>query len=193
MLDRIRFAKLMLGLGEIYDKQITEFVADVYYEILEGYEYEILEDAVKKVISSHKFNSLPKPADILEFLEGTRDDKALVAWLQVMEAVQKGGYYTSIEFADSIIAPCVLELGGWQWFCTTQKDELPFIQKRFMDLYRLFLKQGVQGNIRLIGFIEARNNQSGHLKDIPEPIRIGFDEKTIKKLEDKSSSAPVKI
>lgn len=187
MLDKIGFAKLMLILGEIYDKQITEFVADIYYDILKDYDYLVVESAIKKVISSHKYNTLPKPADILEYLEGTRDDKALVAWLQVMEAVQKGGYYASIEFADPIIAHSINELGGWQWFCCTQKDELPFIQKRFMDLYRLFLKRGVKDNLRLIGFIEARNNQLGNFKDIPEPIRIGID---IKELEDKSLPPP---
>jgi hypothetical protein len=96
-----------------------------------------------------------------------------------MEAVQKGGYYASIEFADPIITYAINELGGWQWFCCTQKDELPFIQKRFMDLYRLFLKRGVQSSIRLIGFIEGRNNQLGHFKDIPEPIRIGFIEQKL--------------
>src|SRR3990167_2852773 len=177
MLDKIKFAQIMLMLGEIYDKQITEVVADMYYEILRDFEYGGVADAVKKVIASHKYSTLPKPAQILEYLEGTHDDKALTAWYQVMEAVKKGGYHASIEFADPLISYIVNELGGWMWFCCTQKEELPFIQKRFEDLYRLFLKRQIQPiNQRLIGFYEAQNIQSG--KEITPPIRIGFAEIT---------------
>lgn len=176
MLNKERFIELMSGLSQLYDKELSQFALDIYYDIFKDYEYPQIEKAVKQVISNNKYNSIPKPAEILEFLEGTRDDKALVAWLQVMEAVQKGGYYASIEFADLIIAHVVNELGGWQWFCCTQRDDLPFIQKRFMDLYRLFLKRGVANNIRLVGFIECRNNERGHLESIPESIKIGFAE-----------------
>src|SRR3990167_9787858 len=173
VLDKIKFAKIMIGLGEIYDKQITEFVADIYYEILKDFDYLKIEIAIRKVISTHKYNTLPKPADILEFLQGANSDKSLIAWYQVLESVKKGGYHASIEFADPIIPHCVNELGGWMWFCCTQKDELPFIQKRFEDLYRLFLKQETLiKNVRLIGFHEARNTQKG--KGVVPPIRIGF-------------------
>lgn len=176
MLDRIKFADLMAGLFDMYGKVPSEFIFNTYYEIFKDYDFEALSNAVTKCLKNKVYNSVPKPAEIIEFLEGTRDDKALIAWLQVMEAVQKGGYYASIEFADPLIAHCVNELGGWQWLCCQQKDDLPFIEKRFMDLYRLFMKRGVKGNVRLIGFIEARNNEQGYLEAIPEPIRIGFTE-----------------
>lgn len=182
MLNRISFCEIMTGVAGMLQLTLTEFMLDTYFEIFQNYSIEQFKKAVLDVLKTSKYHTFPKPAEILEFLEGTRDDKALMAWLQVMEAVQKGGYYASIEFVDPIIGHCVLELGGWQWFCCTQKDELPFIEKRFMDLYRLFLKRGIQGNIRLIGFIEAANNQKGNLKDIPEPIRIGFLDEP-KKLE----------
>lgn len=174
MLDKEKFVNCLTGVCDLYGKVPSEFIFDTYYAIFKDYDYEVFENAVRRCLKERVYNNIPKPAEILGFLEGTRDDKALMAWLQVMEAVQKGGYYASIEFADSIIAHCVLELGGWTWLCSTQKDELPFIEKRFMDLYRLFLKRGVQENIRLIGFIEAMNNQKGNLRDIPEPIKIGF-------------------
>lgn len=183
MLNRINFCEIMTGIAGMLQVTLTEFMLETYFEIFQDYQDEQFKKAVLDVLKTSKYHTFPKPAEILEFLEGTRDDKALMAWLKVMEAVQKGGYYASIEFADPIIAHAVNELGGWQWFCCTQKDELPFIQKRFMDLYRLLLKRGVQDNIRLIGFIEAQNNQLGYLKDIPKPIRIGFE---MKELEDKS-------
>jgi len=179
MLNKEKFVSALTGLCDLYAKVPSEFIFSSYYEIFKNYTNDEFDRAITKCLKERVYSTLPKPAEILEFLEGTRDDKALVAWLQVMEAVKKGGYYTSIEFADPIIAHCVNELGGWQFFCSSQKDELPFIQKRFMDLYRLFLKRGVEDNVRLIGFIEARNNQLGHTKDIPEPIRIGFNEQKL--------------
>lgn len=182
MLDREKFVKLMTGLCELFNKTPSEFIYDVYYDVLKNYSYEQVNAAVMNCIKAYKYNLLPKPAEIIEFLEGSKDDKALMAWLQIKEAIIKGGYYASIEFADPIIAHCINGLGGWQWFCCQQKDEMPFIEKRFMDLYRLFLKRGVVGNVRLIGFIEARNTQTGYLKDILEPIRIGFEKEEAKQL-----------
>jgi hypothetical protein len=177
MLNRIKFCEIMTGVAGMLQVTLTEFMLDTYFEMFQNYSDEQFKKAIFEVLKTSKYHTFPKPAEILEFLEGTRDDKALVAWLQVMEAVQKGGYYTSIEFADAITPEVIDQLGGWAWFCCTQKDELPFIQKRFMDLYRLYLKREISlPNRRLIGFIEARNNQKGYLKDIPEPIKIGFVE-----------------
>jgi len=182
MLDKSKFVSLMTGLCELFNKVPSQFIYDVYYETLKNYDFEQVNKAVMDCIRVYKYNLLPKPAEILEFLEGTRDDKALGAWLQVKEAIIKGGYYASIEFSDPLIAPAINELGGWAWLCCSQKDELQFIEKRFMDLYRLFLKRGVQGNPWLIGFIEARNNQLGHFDHIPEPIKIGFEIEKVKLL-----------
>jgi hypothetical protein len=183
MLDKAKFADLMTGLFDMYSKVPSQFIFDTYYEIFKDYDFEAFSLAVRKCLKEKVYNSVPKPAEILEFLEGTRDDKALVGWLQLMEAVEKGGYYTSIEFADPVIPHAVNELGGWQWFCSQPKDELPFIQKRFMDLYRLFLKREISGSGRLIGWTEAQNNIKGYLKDAPPALRIGFEIKSVKELE----------
>lgn len=185
MLDKIIFSHLLVGLGEVFDRQITEVITDIYYEALKDFSTEQVKSAVYKCIKNHKYATLPKPADILEFLEGTREDKALVAWLQLKEAVQKGGYYASIEFYDPIITHVVNEIGGWQAFCSSKIEDLPFIQKRFTDYYRILLNRGVDKNIRLIGFIEARNNEKGLAENIPETIQIGFE---VKQLEAKQEN-----
>lgn len=176
MLDKTKFSKCMLGLGELYDKQITEFVADMYYEVFKDYDYEQFNKAVMKCIRTHKYNTLPKPADILEFLEGSAQDKSLIAWLKAKEAVRKGGYIATIVFDDPIISHCLNELGGWQWFCNVQIDELPFVEKRFRDLYNTLSKKENIRPVRLVGFIESKNRELNYSDSIPEPTKIGFKE-----------------
>jgi hypothetical protein len=178
MLDKNEFVKVMTGMCELFNTTPSDFIFDAYYAIFKDYELDQFKSAVNSVMRTHVYNTLPKPAVIIEFLDGTKDDKALGAWLQVKEAVNKGGYYASIEFADPIISHCLNELGGWMWFCSQQITELPFIEKRFMDLYRLFLKRGPQENVRLMGYIETTNRQKG-LDNVPEPVRIGFDKRVM--------------
>lgn len=181
MLNKEQFVETMTGLCDMYGKVPSEFILDTYYSIFQNYDNKSFNTAIEKCLQNRVYNNLPKPAEILEYLEGTRDDKALVAWLQLKEAVVKGGYYASIEFADPIIANVVNDMGGWTWFCNQEKDDLPFIEKRFMDLYRLLLKRGVKDNPRLVGFIEATNKEKG-ITHIHLPIRIGFCDE-IKQIE----------
>jgi len=171
MLDKNKFLHLMTGLGELYNQKITETLLEIYYKILSNYDYQELENAVNKVIRIHKYSNLPKPAEILEYLEGSQDDKALKAWLDVKEALKKGGYYNTIKFTDPIIPKCINDFGGWMEFCSLPEEEQPFIQKRFMDLYRLFLKRGEKDDKPLQGYIENHNKNLG--ERIPEPLVIG--------------------
>jgi hypothetical protein len=176
MLNRSEFIKIITGLADMFNKQISEFMLDIYYEALKDYSVDQVQRAVLSCLKNYKYSTLPKPSDILEYLEGTKDDRALVAWIQAKEAVQKGGYYASVVFKDSIIAHCIKELGGWQDFCCAKIEDLPFIEKRFMDLYRLFEKREIKENIKLVGYTELLNGNKGFLDKIPEPIKIGFIE-----------------
>ena len=187
MLEKSRFLELMTGLSQLYDKDLSPFALDIYYDILKDYEYPRLEKAVKQVIANNKYNCIPKPAEILEYLVGTRDDKALSAWLQAHNAAIAVGHWQSVEFKDPIISHCLNELGGWIAFCSAQIEELPFIEKRFMNLYNLFLKREVKEPMKLVGFVELKNFEKGYFTDIPEPIKIGFTE------EQKQLEHPLKI
>jgi len=172
--------KVLYVFGELYDKKITEGIAEIYYDIFKNYSVDEFKTAAYKVIKSHVYNSLPKPASILEFLEGTSDDKALMAWSLAQDAVVKVGYYDSPKVEDPIISNCIVELGGWQEFCSVKTSELPFVEKRFTDLYRLFLKRGC-GMLELVGFHNAGNKLKGYKENIKPPILIGG--KSVKELK----------
>ena len=176
MLDKERFIQVLSGLCDLYGKSASEFIFNTYYEIFKDYTNEALEGAIKKCLRERVYSTLPKPAEILEFLEGTRDDKALIAWLQAKGAASKVGHWHSVEFKDPLISHCLQELGGWIGFCSAQIDELPFIEKRFMNLYNLFLKRETKEPVKLIGYVELKNFELGYSKDIPKPTKIGFEE-----------------
>lgn len=179
MLDKHKFIKLMTGLCDLYNHTPSEFTYDMYYNIFKDFDYFEIEAATRDCIMQHKYNTLPKPAEILEFLTGTSNDKALRAWMQVLKAIKDVGYYKSVEFSDPAISQCVQHLGGWMWLCSQEIKEMPFVEKRFLESYRTIIKRGDSIGHRLIGFIEAKNRAKGYLQDIPKPVRIGFNQKQI--------------
>lgn len=180
MLDKSKFVDLLTGLCEIFNKQPSKTIFNVYYEIFKDYSEQRIKNAVVACLKTHKYNTLPKPAELLEFLEESKEDKALRAWLYVIEAMSKGDYYWSIEFKDKIIHHCVEDLGGWMALCDYNKNELPFLEKRFLNLYRIYSKRELVKHPRLIGFIEAKNRERGFEKHIPKPIQIGYELETLK-------------
>ncbi len=176
-MQRNEFLTIMAGLTEMYNdkKDLSKPVLNIYYEIFKNYDIKLFSKAVSEVIKIHKFSVMPTPAEILSFLENNPEEKSLIAWNKVLEAKYKVGYYDSVVFDDKLIHNCIKDLGGWMWFCEQYEKNLPFIEKRFRELYNVYLKRGSKNNIeRLIGFIEADNTKKGFINNVPEPIKIGF-------------------
>ena len=69
-MNKQQFVKIIVGLCEMYDREATEFVINTYYEIFKSYELGRFSNAVTECIKTHKYNSLPKPAEILDKLNG---------------------------------------------------------------------------------------------------------------------------
>ena len=183
MLNRTEFLNIITGISDMFNKPISEFMLDVYYEALKDYSEGQVKKAVFTCLKNYKYATLPKPADILEYLEGTRDDKALIAWLKAKEAVRKGGYIANIEFDDPVISHVLTELGGWAWFCNVLIDELCFVEKRFKDLYNTLSKREITTPIKITGFIENTNQETGFSKAESPSVKIGFKE-DVKQIEE---------
>lgn len=173
----------MTGMCEIFNKKPSEFIFNTYYEIFKNFTDEQFNHAVTQCVREHKYNTLPKPADILEFVEGTRHDRAWMAWLQAKDAVKIAGYYNTVVFKDPIISNCIERLGGWMEFNRVEIKELPHIERRFLDLYRTLSKRELP-EVPMIGYIDSVNINKGY--DHSESVKIGFSgQKTVKKIQKK--------
>jgi len=158
----------------------------VFWQFLKDIPDQTFKTAINGIINNIKdmYPNTNIIALIKEYSEGNKDDKAMIAWQQAKQAVKEVGYYQSPDFKDPIISHCIKHIGGWMEFCSVQIKELPFIEKRFMDAYRLFHKREVKKPLGLLGFHAQNNHKEGHLDDIPEPIQIGYDDDTLV-IEDK--------
>jgi len=171
-MKKSELAIILLPVGELYDKKISESLLGIYYEIFKNYSIADFKNAIERLMKSYKFNSIPKPADILEYLEGSVDDKARKAWILAQKGVEDIGHIGSVKFNDPIISNVIVALGGWQNFCLTLTEDLPFLEKRFIDYYKMFEKRGDCEPLELIGFLDSSNRLKGYFERIKPAFLI---------------------
>ena len=72
---------MMVGIGEIYRATISKFLTDIYWKSLKHFEWQ----DVERALNAHIYNPdcgqfFPKPADVVRFIEGSGETRALQAW-----------------------------------------------------------------------------------------------------------------
>ena len=111
--DVTNFSEIMIGVGEIYCKEINKSMIRLYWKILSRFDY----IDVAKAFNSHIENPdsgqfFPKPADIVKFIDGTGQTRGLEAWSKLDYAIRTVGPYSSVVFDDAIIHAVVTDMCG---------------------------------------------------------------------------------
>lgn len=186
-MNKIEFRDIFALLCETYGKEPTKVLMSAYYMVLEDLTVEEFKSAIKSILVSRKYNSMPLPADILECVNGSADDNALIALKVLENEMARSGAYNSVCFKDRNIMTAVSNMGGWIGLCRTTDDEWKFKKKEFLDLYKALSKSPNRLNevAYLKGLNEHNNRNNGFDDDADnEDVKlIGFDEvknKTVK-------------
>lgn len=137
--DTDSFYELIAATGEMYGRNLSKAVVNIYWESLNRFE---LCD-VQRALKAHTDNAeagqfMPKPADVIKFLEGTGADKALEAWSKVDKAIRHVGSYESVSFDDKLIHAAIDGMGGWVRLCSTTMSDMPFKANEFQKRYQSF-------------------------------------------------------
>lgn len=141
--DRSQFFKILGGVYDFYGRDLSAFAGQVWWDACKTFALE----QVSKAFSAHLMDAehgrfLPKPADLVRVLQGTRTDRGLMAWAKVFDAIQRVGAYRSVCFDDGLIHAAIEDMGGWVTLCRSTTDELPFLQKRFCDTFKAYTTRG---------------------------------------------------
>jgi hypothetical protein len=180
MQDHKRFASNMNGLAEIFGTELSELKLSFYAKVLERFTDEQVEKAVMMATQTLEF--FPKPVQLIELIEGKSQDRAVMAWDVLLNAIRRHGSYQSVLFADPKITKTVELMGGWLQACSMTEDETKWRMADFLKIY-----QGIAGDPEhkaLMGRYEQDNRMRGFLDRIPEPDRIGFDKPELLLIKD---------
>lgn len=191
--DLAKFSAMLQSIGEIYGKSISEILTDLYWRSLKCFEFNDLKRAFEAHIYSPDGGQFfPKPADIVRFIEGSGETKAMQAWAKVYKAISKVGAYQSLAFDDPLIHAVLDDMGGWVKLCATLINELPFKALEFQKRYMAFVDKPPDRYPKYCGgFIEAINAKDGHQVK-PQVLFIG-DLKKAKQVFYNGSNTPLLV
>ena len=172
--DKAEFKILMVGVGELYNKEITKPLMRIYFSSLTNYSLVDVERGISAHTMDAKHGSFfPKPADIVRHLqtgEISAENKAELAWAQVMREIRVTGSYGSLKLDDKQALASVKALGSWKQLCASTVDEMTWKKKEFMSMYETYektplemLPSSLPGRIALV---EHKREQSESMKNI---------------------------
>jgi hypothetical protein len=176
------------GMHKYYGQSLDSFSAQAWVDM----SHEFGEDAVKAACLAHIRTPvdgkwLPKLADIIGKLSGGAKSQGQQAWSKFISAVRHYGIYSSVCFDDPAIHIVARDMGGWTSFGSKTDDELPFVERDFVDRYKAVVSTlgGVKDwPSKLIGLIEAENHANGRHTDEryldPGLVLIGKQDEALK-------------
>jgi hypothetical protein len=158
------FKAPFMGMCELYDKTPSEAVMSIYYEAVKHLDKKTWNQAVHAVISTNKYPSLPKPAEILEAtgMNADEDAEGMLAIEKIKQAIREHGPYQSVVFDDPVIHMLIDRHDkGWPGLCELTQDEHKWLFKDWTKLYKAYLRRPVSHSKRLMGVTERDNTPSG--------------------------------
>ena len=170
--DRPAFAKMMVALGEYYEREISDGLISMYWQGLEHYDIFSVREALNRHMQNPDSGQwMPKIADIAKMLAGTSQDSALQAWAKVDKAVRHVGTYSDVAFDDPLIHRVIHDMGGWIALGMKRDDEWPFVAREFENRYRGHRMRSERPEYPgvLIGLTNAHNMKAGFQQ---EPARL---------------------
>ena len=141
--DLPEFARLLKLLGDVYRYAITEELGDAFWQIFKKYDLKEIEQAIYYHMSTpsgqqHDCARMPQPGDIIAWIEGTPEAKALAAWSKVEKTIRRIGRYDSVMFDDPVIHQVIYDMGGWTNLCNTRIKILVIVRTNFKNVIKSF-------------------------------------------------------
>lgn len=164
------FGALFKDLAAAYPSmKVSERQVRVYAMAMTDLTPEQVRTAMGRAILECRF--FPAVAELRGMVSATADDRAVLAWASLREAVAKVGIYESIEIEDACAAEALtVASGSWTHFCELEEGPALMVTRQtFLAAYRDAVRRHrLDAPVRLPGLCEA----SGQY-DPSKPVWVG--------------------
>lgn len=144
--DKAAFRDMMMAAGEVYGREITKPLLQVYFAALSQCGIEQVQGAMMAHMQNPDSGQFfPKPADFIRQMSGTSkqqeaaiEDKASMAWACIERDIRRIGSYGTLKMDDKQALAAVKAIGGWQSLCQTETSKMEWKRKEFIRMYETF-------------------------------------------------------
>jgi hypothetical protein len=146
--DRTRFATLMEAFGHAHRAPVTAETAELYFRLLRDLPIDALEATLAPWSRTHAF--FPAVSDLRTLVEGSREDAAELAWLDLLREVRRVGYMRTPSLPEATLDTISGLWGSWRHLCETLPGEGPgftAMAKQFKAAYGATRARAEQGQL----------------------------------------------
>ncbi len=144
--DKSAFRDMMMAAGEVYGREITKPMLQMYFAALAQIGIEQIQGAMMAHMQNPDSGQFfPKPADLIKQITGTTkqqdaviEDKAAIAWACIERDIRRIGSYGTLKLEDKQALATVKAMGGWQSICQTETSKMEWKRKEFIRMYETF-------------------------------------------------------
>lgn len=177
---RTEIAKIIIGLAEYYEKELTETQLAMYIEDLLELSPQDLLRAVRLYRNHSNHDRFPLPNKLKAMIEPPIDQRARDAVARILTAISRIGPYRSSE-AKEFIGELGWEIvklqGGWEELCTSLNDNnKPNLQAQWRELGITLINKEKMGLTNEKPVLSFKPKQNGQLENIGKL----FDARSIK-------------
>lgn len=146
--DKKDFANIMYETCDLYGKEASTKLMSKYFELLRQFTVDELKNAFSKhAVDPKHGNFMPKPADITRHIPRSQfgvDEKAELAWSQVMHKVHYVGSRGSLKLDDKQAMAAIRSLGTWNQLCLTKECDMTWKKKEFIKVYNTYERTPIE-------------------------------------------------
>jgi hypothetical protein len=142
-----RMAACLTAAAEIYGRQVSEAVAQLWCRALSRFDSDTVESAFARHLQdADRGRFMPTPADIIRAIDGTPNEASLRAWTAVETAIRFCDWRGSVAFDDPLIHQVVADMSGFSALGRRQEcGDWPFVAKDFRERYVWYRARGQIG------------------------------------------------
>ena len=178
--DKGDFEQIVRATAEMYSTvkkvEITPIMLKLFFSTLRQFTIEQVCYGFEQHLSDPidgKF--FPKPANIIKHLQTSEistEEKAELAWAQVMREIRNTGSYGTLNLDDKQAIAAVKSLGSWQQLCSSTESEMTWKKKEFISMYETYertpvemLPSSLPGRIELVEHKKETNEAFARIQE----------------------------